>query len=74
MSKLSRLGSILFAIPLGLFGIQYLCYGRFVVRGLPPYRRHYQAFRSWPIPLVWCWSCQPPGFYSLRPPGSRLKS
>jgi len=35
MSKLSRLGSILFAIPLAVFGIQYLSYGRFV-RGLPP--------------------------------------
>src|SRR6185369_5900707 len=34
MSKLSRLGSILFAIPLAVFGIQYLSYGRFV-RGLP---------------------------------------
>ena len=53
MSKLSRLGSILFAIPLAVFGIQYLCYGRFV-RGLPPVSASLSAlpFLAYPLGAV----------------------
>ena len=53
MSKLSRLGSIFFAIPLAVFGIQYLCYGRFV-RGLPPVSASLSAlpFLAYPLGAV----------------------
>src|ERR1044072_4545494 len=50
MSKLSRLGSILFAIPLAVFGIQYLSYGRFV-RGLPPVSASLSALPFLAYPL-----------------------
>jgi hypothetical protein len=50
MSNLSRVGSILFAIPLAVFGIQYLCYGRFV-RGLPPVSASLSALPFLAYPL-----------------------
>jgi hypothetical protein len=53
MATLSRVGSILFAIPLAVFGIQYLCYGRFV-RGLPPVSGSLTAlpFLAYPLGAV----------------------